>query len=80
MIFVFYLLFVSNDDIITQYKNSKSLQALEQERDQLYTSIEANREKLYELSTNMETLEKFARENYRMKRPDEVIYVITPED
>lgn len=33
-----------------------------------------------ELSTNKELLEKFARENYLMKKPSEDLYIIVTED
>ncbi len=41
--------------------------------------IEADRNRLEELRTNNENLEKFAREQYLMKRADEEIFVILPE-
>ena len=80
MAFLFYLMFVSNNDLFTQYKNIQALNGLEKERESLLERIETNRTKLSELSTDMDMLEKFARENYRMKKPDEVIFVINRED
>ena len=38
--------------------------------------IKKDKQRLTELKTNKENLEKFAREQYFMKKKDEVIYVI----
>lgn len=75
--FMVYLLFVSNNDLFTQYKNIQTLNKLEQEQQELLETMESNRNKLTQLSTDMDMLERFARENYRMKKPNEVIYVIS---
>lgn len=37
--------------------------------------IEQVKEKMHQLTTNKEELEKFAREHYLMKKKDEVIYL-----
>ena len=43
--------------------------------------IETDRKKLHELKTDNDNLEKFAREQYRMKQPDEDLYIImTPSE
>jgi len=43
--------------------------------------IEEDRRKLLELKTDNDNLEKFAREQYRMKKPDEDLYIVmTPRE
>ena len=43
--------------------------------------IEEDKRKLNELKTSNRNLEKFAREEYRMKKPDEDLYIIlTPAE
>jgi len=45
-----------------------------------YTAeIEKNNTAIYELETNLETIEKYAREKYMMKRDSEDIYIVTRE-
>jgi cell division protein FtsB len=45
-----------------------------------YTAeIEKNNKAIYELETNIETVEKYAREKYMMKRDSEDVYIITRE-
>lgn len=79
LLFLFYVLFISNNDIFTQYKSVKKLSDLTAEREALKVKIERDREALNELTTNIESLEKFARENYRMKKANEELFVIVPE-
>jgi len=45
-----------------------------------YTAeIEKNNTAIYELETNLETIEKYAREKYMMKRDSEDVYIVTRE-
>jgi len=45
-----------------------------------YTAeIEKNNKAIYELETNLETIEKYAREKYMMKRDSEDVYIVTRE-
>jgi cell division protein FtsB len=41
------------------------------------TEIEKNNKEIYELETNPETIEKYAREKYLMKRDSEDVFVVT---
>ena len=47
--------------------------------DLLPEEIEKNNLAIYELETNLETVEKYAREKYMMKRDSEDIYIMTRE-
>ena len=42
----------------------------------LEQGIERDKRKMGELRNNRESLEKFAREEYYMKKPDEVIFIV----
>ncbi len=46
----------------------KNLKKLKSDRDYYVKRIEEDKRKLYELKTDDRNLEKFAREQYRMKR------------
>jgi len=72
------LLFDSSNwlDIMATYKR---IRKFEKEKMYYLEKIEADRNRLEELRTNNENLEKFAREQYLMKRADEEIFVILPE-
>ena len=53
---------------------------MEQERQYYEDQIKENEKELQELLTNKETLEKFAREKYLMKKDNEEIFVILKEE
>jgi len=54
----------------------KNLKKLKAEKEYYVNRIEEDKRKLQELRTSDRNLEKFAREQYRMKRPDEDLYII----
>jgi len=54
----------------------KNLKKLKAEKEYYVQRIEEDKRKLQELRTSDRNLEKFAREQYRMKRPDEDLYII----
>lgn len=58
----------------------KNLRQLENDREYYMQRIEEDSRKLNELKTSDENLEKFAREEYFMKKDNEDIYIIVDED
>jgi len=76
--FLWMLLFDSNSwiDGVRQIRN---IIKLKKEREYYIEKIEVDRNRLKELRTNNENLEKFAREQYLMKKPDEDIFIISPD-
>lgn len=58
----------------------KNLRQLENDREYYMERIEEDSRKLNELKTSDENLEKFAREEYFMKKDNEDIYIIVDED
>ena len=72
--------FFTNHDLISHISNRMKLSDLENDKVELLKEIENDQQKLEELSTNPENLEKFAREEYLMKRDDEVVFVIIKEE
>ncbi|QZE14434.1 septum formation initiator family protein [Halosquirtibacter laminarini] len=59
--------------------HEKELKSLERLHDQHKESIVKNRRRLKELSKSNGDLEKYARERFYMKRPNERVYVIIKE-
>ncbi len=54
----------------------RAINSLEGEKEYYQNKIETDNKKLKELKTNDENLEKFAREQYLMKKSDEDIFII----
>ncbi|MDR1555663.1 MAG: septum formation initiator family protein [Tannerellaceae bacterium] len=63
-------------NLYKRYLYDEKIHSLEKEIEQYKNEIEMNRKKLTDLRTNKEGLERFAREEYLMKRPDEDIFII----
>ena len=77
--FVVWISFFDDNNLIQHQKNKMELALLQEQVDFYKHKIEADKRKLYELQTNDENLEKFAREQFYMKKADEDIYVIVEE-
>ncbi len=81
IIFVIWVVLLDSNNLISQHKETKNLKKLRTERDYYVQRIEEDKRKLHELKTDDQNLEKFAREQYRMKKPDEDLYIIlTPQE
>jgi cell division protein DivIC len=80
-IFVIWLLLLDTNNLIERYNQMKELRKLKLDREYYIKKIEEDKRKLNELKTDNENLEKFAREQYRMKRKDEDLFiVVTPKE
>ncbi len=81
LVFLIWLLLLDSNNLISRYKEIRELHRLRNEKEYYLKKIEIDRQKLQELKTDDESLEKFAREQYRMKRPEEDLYIIlTPRE
>ncbi|MCD7937336.1 MAG: septum formation initiator family protein [Tannerellaceae bacterium] len=71
------LTFTAGDsNLYMRYTYQEKIRTLEKEISYYEKEIETNRKKLNDLHTNKEGLERFAREEYKMKRPNEDVYLI----
>ena len=77
VIFFLGLTFTSGDSSLYQrYKYDEKIRKLENEIKLYKTELELNSQKLYDLNNNKEGLERFAREEYLMKKEDEDLFII----
>lgn len=74
--FLVWLTFFDNNNLIRQVRMRSALNDLQKEKAFYLEEINNNNKAAEELMTNKETLEKFAREKYLMKRENEDIYLI----
>ncbi|HCY40982.1 MAG TPA: septum formation initiator [Prolixibacteraceae bacterium] len=79
-IFVVWVVFFDENNLMKHRQNLAELAQLEAQVDFYKHKIEADKRKLYELQTNDENLEKFAREQFLMKKADEDVFVIVEEN
>ncbi len=80
LVFLVWIILLDPNNLISRVRELKTRNRLEREKEYYMGRIEEDRRKLDELRTSNENLEKYAREQYRMKRPDEDLFIIvTPE-
>ena len=74
--FLVWMTFLDSNDLITRFRMSSKLHSLENEKEFYHEKITEVEKDKQELTTNKELLEKFAREKYLMKKPNEDIFII----
>jgi cell division protein FtsB len=72
--------FVDENNFFRRIANQREIQNLEDQIESYDKNINDNREKINELQTGNANLEKFAREEHLMKRPNEDIFIIKEKD
>ena len=81
IIFIIWILLFDSNNLVSRYRDLRELRKLRIEKEYYTKKIEEDRKKLNELKTDNNNLEKFAREQYHMKNPDEDLYIIlTPQE
>ena len=74
--FLIWISVFDQNNLIERYQISRKINQLEKEKIKLTNEIEQNKRKMKELKGGKEKLEKFGREEYLMKRKNEVVFVI----
>ena len=80
LIFVVWISFFDENRLISRISAKSELNKLEEQKDYYREQIEINKKRLNELKTNKDNLEKFAREQYIMRKPNEDVFVIVTEE
>ena len=78
-VFVIWMLFFDTNSLLIHLELKKEIQKLEKQQEFLKDEI-ANDKKILKKLSDPEELEKFAREQYFLKKKDEEIYLIEYED
>ena len=76
LIFIVWLFFFDQNSILSRLTLAKNIRELKQQKEYLQEDISQNRENINELQSSSENLEKFAREEYMMKKADEDIFIV----
>jgi cell division protein DivIC len=80
-IFIIWIILLDSNNLVERYGQLNEYRKLKNDREYYIKKIEEDRRKLNELKTDNHNLEKFAREQYRMKRKDEDLYIVlTPRE
>jgi cell division protein DivIC len=79
LIFLLWLLLFDQNNLAERRKITREYNQLIQEKEYYQLKIEEDRRRIDELKTNDDNLEKFAREQYLMKKDNEDIFIIVDE-
>jgi cell division protein FtsB len=77
--FLSWMLFFDNNDFISQVQLRLKLSDFRNKKEYFEQKISEVKKEKQELLTNQASLEKFAREQYMMKKDNEDLFVIVPE-
>lgn len=80
VIFIIWIILFDNNNLIDRFHDMKQVRQLERDKDYYQERIDEDSRKLNELRSSDEKLEKFAREQYHMKKDNEDLYIILSKD
>jgi cell division protein FtsB len=76
VVFLVWLVFFDQNNIISQIKLSRKLKQLNQQKEYYELEIRNNEKATLELMNDTDQLEKYAREKYLMKKDNEDLFII----
>jgi cell division protein DivIC len=76
IIFIVWISFFDRNDLWTQWDRKRELQKLEVSTSFYENEIATTKKDLMDLNNNPAVLEKFAREKFYLKKPNEEIFII----
>ena len=80
LIFAVWIVFFDENSIVSHQKSKRQLKELIKQKEYYINRIASDRQKLEDLNAGKAELEKFAREQYLMSKPDEDVFIIVEED
>ena len=80
LIFLVWLLLIDSNNLLERARQIHTRNSLAREKEYYMKRIEEDKQKLKELRTSADNLEKFAREQYHMKKPNEDLFIIVTPD
>lgn len=80
VLFLAWILFFDENSIVTHQRNKQRLHELNQQKVYYKERIQSDKQKLEDLKSGVENLEKFAREQYYMSKPDEDVFIVVEEE
>ena len=75
--FAIWMMFFDRNDLPSQIRRSSELYKMKQNQKNMALLIANTEKELQLLKTNPETLEKYAREKFLMKKDNEDLYIVT---
>jgi len=79
LLFLFWMIFMDTNSLIFHKELNNEIRDLTEQRNKLKIEIEKDKKLINDLN-DIDNYEKFARENFYMKKDDEEIYIIEYKD
>ena len=76
ILFLAITLFSGDSNLKNHYKYDERIRFLENEINRYQIEVEQNKKKIQEIQTDRDGLERFAREEYLMKKENEDVFII----
>ena len=76
ILFLAFIIFFDENSIVSHQKNRQRLNELIEQKEYYKERIIADKQKLEDLNSGSQNLEKFAREQYYMSKQDEDVFVV----
>ena len=76
LIFIAWIVFFDDHNLLLQQNNQKKLEQLIGQEQIMRDKLKENQQRMMELRTNQEKLEKFAREQFNMKKENEDVFIV----
>jgi cell division protein FtsB len=80
LLFLIWMLFFNEKDVITEFRRRGKLNELQKSEGHLNDVIKETKQELGQLKNNAQTIEKYAREKYLMKKENEDLFIISSSD
>ncbi len=78
-VFGIWMLFFDQNNMVDRMRMSAEIRQLEDDREYYIDQIEKDSTRLHELTTDKDNLEKYAREQFLMKKKNEDVFVVIEE-
>jgi len=78
-LFAIWILFFDQNNMVDRLKMSGEIRQLEEDHQYYLKEIDKDSTRLHELTTDKDNLEKYAREQFLMKKENEDVFVVIEE-
>lgn len=78
-VFAIWMLFFDQNNMVDRMKMTSEIRQLEDDHEYYLQEIKKDSARLHELTTDKENLEKYAREQFLMKKKNEDVFVVIGE-
>ncbi len=79
ILFLAWIVFFDENSIVYHQKQRRQLRELIEQKEYYINQIASDKQKLEDLKSGKEELEKFAREQYHMSKPDEEVFIVVED-